>query len=240
MKLFLTIIILLSTNIGLMAQLKECDFNTLTYEINAHPPKDTLADLILSSNAFQYLWHKNHILYTNMSVFNLQYTIEGADICYHNNDTTLVITPHASSWRFSYQKDGSHFQKEYEVAKLPKPDLLLLFDNKSQSRNQELINYKYIDSLSFELAHPLYKFLPEENFRFTITTLTISLLRNRRPIATLQPQHNKTVCIKKIMRKGRPGDRLIVECYPQWDMEDEILRYIACWRGVFFELGSRK
>jgi hypothetical protein len=226
------------------AQLKECGLSKLTFEINKSPQKDTLDDLILTSNSYSVVRGMDNIFFINKNLSTINYSIEGAQHCYYRNDTVLVIRPIAHEWKFNYTHNGKTFTKVYTTSLRTRPELKAKFDGIVPFRDS-IFNFQNIDSLSFTLElWEFQKWYPKENFDFTISDFKIFLVR-KKPSAQkskliIERKFNpgKSFSIKDILKKAKPGDRLVVEYQPiSIERTGEILE-MGCVVLRYYKLGK--
>lgn len=156
------------------------------------------------------------------------------------NDTTLLITPSSTRLIFQYILNGDTLSKEYKVNHFPRIKLVEHFDNRMLLENSDLIKYQCIDSIGFELVLPDgFEFFPSEDFIFTISSAHFYVLRNKKLVAEKKCKMATCFYIGDLFKKARPGDKLLIEFYPEWYRDGE-LSYMACVGLFSCRLGRRK
>jgi hypothetical protein len=241
MKIFLIVCLLLSSLLT-NAQLKKCEPQKLTYQLSKYRKGDTLGDLTLRNNGYEYFQGLRNIVFVNKKLSKLKYfEIKGAEVCKLNNDTTLVITPNSPHLIFRYLFKSDTLIKEFETRLKPKFDINIFLDNRIQERKKPLLNYKTIDSLSFEVEHVGYEHLMvQEDFNFSVSRITIWLVRGRTVIGELEFRKGKTFYINDLLQKALPGDKLSFEYIPEWLDEKGNSRYTVCGGLMSYTLGTSK
>lgn len=236
------VLLILIYSASVFAQIYPCNVSNLTFEINQNRQKDTLGDLVLSPNAYGVFKELRNVYFINKKLKEVSFKVEGAEICVYKNDSTYIIKPFSPDWQFSYYYNGDTLTKKYKVQFRPKTELKIYLDNRMQVSEKELINYKSIDSLSFDIdKSSIRDFTVKEDFNFAITSITISLDRGKRPVDQIQLSNaSKTFFVRNLLKKGKPGDKLVITFYPEWLNVDGTKSYMGCHYLISYPLGRSK
>lgn len=240
MKIGILSILLLANSLAVLSQIDTCNVPKLTFEINQNRQKDTLGDLVLSPNAYGIYKELHNVFFINKKLKDVSFKVNDAKICVYNNDSTYITKPFSPNLEFSYYYNGDTLTKKYKVQFRPKTELKVYLDNRMQASDKELINYQSIDSLSFDIdKSSIRDYTVKEDFNFAITSITISLVRGKRPVDQIKfSGASKTFFVRNLLKKGKSGDRLILTFYPEWLNVDGTKSYMGCHYLIDYTLGK--
>jgi hypothetical protein len=233
------VLLFLIYSTSIFAQIDTCKFSKLTFETNPYRQKDTLGDLVLSPNAYGIYKELHNVFIITKKLQDVSFKVNGAAICVYKNDSTYIIKPFSPDLEFIYYYKEDTLTKKYKVQFRPKTELKVYLDNRMQASDKELINYKSIDSLSFDIdKSSIRDYTVIEDFHFAITSITISLVRGKRPVDQIQfSGASKIFFVRNLLKKGKPGDKLVVTFYPEWQNVDGTKSYMGCHYLISYPLG---
>lgn len=218
------------------SQVESCPNKSLNFLINKYPRRDTLGDLVLTSNSYTFCRNLSNIFFLNKKYKEINLWLDGGDICTYN-DTTLIVNPKSTTCKFKYLYKGDTLTKKRTVNLWERAQIIVQFDNRIQVKEKNLINYKHIDTLSFDIELEEFDdFYPREDFNFTISSGHISLSRNNKLIKDKVYKNDRSFYIGNILKKGKPGDKITIYFYPQW-IRNGKPEYMNCGGFITYTLG---
>lgn len=229
---------------SVQAQIKECGIKEIKF-VSTSNRVDSLGDLKFRKNWFELYYGFHNTIKLNKKLSTIKnFSVEGAEICSNLNDSILAIIPVSKIVKFNYKYKGKSISILDTVKNFPiRRQTNLLLDNKIQQVDKPLVNYRIIDTISFEFERTsMERYFPKQDFEIDIYILKIFLVRGRKVMKSQEFKGGNAFSISGFFKDALPGDVFSIEFQPQFasKYQNDYYRFNCSGRLITYTLGSSK